>query len=65
MEKIGDIISADLTSAARGHRPPRSSSLDLVALLALANRMQLRSCCTTIPDWSSRAAAKVLADCRF
>src|SRR6202035_4964913 len=35
MEKIRSMTSAELISAARGHRPPRGSSMDLVALLAL------------------------------
>ena len=29
------MVSAELVSAVRGHRPPRGSSMDLVALLAL------------------------------
>ena len=37
MEKIRDMIAAELTSAVRGHRQPRSGPLDLVALLALAD----------------------------
>lgn len=36
MEKIRAMISAELTSAVRGHRPPRGGPTDLVALLALA-----------------------------
>lgn len=35
MEKIRAMTSAELTSAVRGHRPPRGGSMDLVALLAL------------------------------
>jgi hypothetical protein len=35
MEKIHAMTSAELISAVRGHRPPRGSSMDLVALLAL------------------------------
>jgi ankyrin repeat protein len=35
MEKIRAMTSAELTSAVRGHRAPRGSSIDLVALLAL------------------------------
>jgi ankyrin repeat protein len=34
MEKIRAMTSAELTSAVRGHRPPRGGSIDLVALLA-------------------------------
>jgi ankyrin repeat protein len=37
MEKIRAMVSAELASAARGHRPPRGSPLDLVALLALGD----------------------------
>jgi ankyrin repeat protein len=37
MEKIRTLTSAELTSAARGQRPPRSGSMDLVALLALGD----------------------------
>jgi ankyrin repeat protein len=36
MEKIRAMISAELTSAVRGNRPPRGEPMDLVALLALA-----------------------------
>jgi ankyrin repeat protein len=35
MEKIRAMTSAELVSAVRGHRPPRGSSMDLVALVAL------------------------------
>jgi len=35
METIRAMTSAELISAVRGHRPPRGSSMDLVALLAL------------------------------
>ncbi len=35
MEKIGAMVSAELVSAGRGHRPPRGGPMDLVALLAL------------------------------
>lgn len=35
MEKIRAMVSAELVSAARGHRPPRGRPMDLVALLAL------------------------------
>lgn len=37
MEKIREMIAAELTSATRGHRAPRFTSLDLVALLALSD----------------------------
>jgi ankyrin repeat protein len=37
MEKIRSMTSAELISAARGDRPPRGSSIDLVALLALGD----------------------------
>jgi ankyrin repeat protein len=37
MEKIREMTSAELTSAARGHRPPRGGPIDLVALLALGD----------------------------
>jgi ankyrin repeat protein len=37
MEKIRSMTSAELISAARGHRPPRGSSMDFVALLALGD----------------------------
>ena len=36
LEKIRAMTSAELRSAARGQRPPRSGPMDLVALLALA-----------------------------
>jgi ankyrin repeat protein len=35
MEKIRMMTAAELTSAVRGHRPPRVGALDLIALLAL------------------------------
>ncbi len=35
MEKIRTLLSGELTSADRGHRRPRGSALDLVALLSL------------------------------
>lgn len=35
MEKIRAMTSAELISAARGHRPPNGSSIDLLAVLAL------------------------------
>jgi ankyrin repeat protein len=35
MEQIGAMVSAELLSAVRGHRPPRGVPMDLVALLAL------------------------------
>jgi ankyrin repeat protein len=35
MERIRSMTSAELISAVRGHRPPRGSSMDLIALLAL------------------------------
>jgi ankyrin repeat protein len=35
MEKIRDMAKAELLSAARGHRPPRTSPADLMAMLAL------------------------------
>jgi ankyrin repeat protein len=35
MEQIRAMTSAELISAVRGHRPPRGSSIDLLALLAL------------------------------
>jgi cytohesin len=35
MEKIREMVSAELVSAARGQRPPRGTPMDLVALLAL------------------------------
>ena len=34
MEKIGAMAAAELTSAERGHRQPRATSMDLLALLA-------------------------------
>ena len=37
MEKIGAMVSAELVSAVRGHRPPRGGPMDLVALLALSD----------------------------
>jgi ankyrin repeat protein len=37
MEKIRAMTAAELTSAVRGHRPPRAGPMDLVALLALAD----------------------------
>jgi ankyrin repeat protein len=37
MEKIRSMTSAELISAARGHHPPRGSSMDFVALLALGD----------------------------
>src|SRR5947199_324458 len=37
MEKIRAMTTAELTSAARGHRAPRTSPIDLVALLALGD----------------------------
>jgi ankyrin repeat protein len=37
MERIGDIARAELVSAERGHRPPRGSMMDLVALLSLGD----------------------------
>ena len=37
MEKIRAMASAELVSAARGHRPPRGGPMDLVALLALGD----------------------------
>ena len=37
MEKIRAMISAELVSAVRGHRPPRGAPMDLVALLALGD----------------------------
>lgn len=37
MEKIRAMISAELTSAARGRRSPRGSPIDLVALLSLGD----------------------------
>jgi ankyrin repeat protein len=36
MERIRAITAAELTSAARGQRPPRAGPIDLIALLALA-----------------------------
>jgi ankyrin repeat protein len=38
MEKIRDMTSAELDSAVRGHRPPRVSTIDVVAALALGDR---------------------------
>ena len=35
MEKIREMVSAELVSAERGHRPPRAAPLDLIAVLAL------------------------------
>ena len=37
MEKIGAMVSAELVSAVRGHRPPRGAPMDLIALLALSD----------------------------
>jgi ankyrin repeat protein len=37
MERIRDMTSAELISAVRGHRPPRATMMDLVALLALTD----------------------------
>jgi ankyrin repeat protein len=37
MEKICEMTSAELVSAARGHRPPNAGPIDLVALLAVGN----------------------------
>ena len=37
MEKIRAMVSAELVSAVRGHRPPRGGPMDLVALLALGD----------------------------
>ena len=37
MEKIRAMTAAELTSAARGHRAPRASPMDLLALLALGD----------------------------
>ena len=37
MERIGRIASAELVSAERGHRPPRGSMMDLVAVLSLGD----------------------------
>ncbi len=37
MEKIRHLASAGLVSAERGHRPPRGSMMDLVALLSLGD----------------------------
>jgi ankyrin repeat protein len=38
MEKIRDLTKAELLSATRGHRPPRTSPADLMAVLALGER---------------------------
>ena len=35
MEKIREMTAAELVSAERGHRPPRASAIDLLAVLAL------------------------------
>jgi ankyrin repeat protein len=37
MEKIRTMTAAELTSAVRGHRPPRGGPIDLLALLALGD----------------------------
>src|SRR5262249_41086166 len=37
MERIRDMTSAELLSAERGHRVPRSTAMDLVAALALSD----------------------------
>jgi ankyrin repeat protein len=37
LERIRAMTSAELLSATRGHRPPRSGSLDLIALLGLGD----------------------------
>jgi ankyrin repeat protein len=37
MEKIRAMTAAELTSAVRGHRPPRGGPIDLLALLALGD----------------------------
>ncbi len=37
MEKIGAMVSAELASAVRGHRPSRGGPMDLMALLALGD----------------------------
>jgi ankyrin repeat protein len=37
MEKIRAMTAAELTSAVRGHRPPRGGPMDLLALLALGD----------------------------
>lgn len=37
MESIRAMVSAELVSAVRGHRPPRGGPMDLVALLALGD----------------------------
>jgi ankyrin repeat protein len=38
MEKIREMVTAELVSAGRGHRPPRAGAMDLVALLSLGDR---------------------------
>src|SRR5262245_4238136 len=38
MQKIRAMLSAELLSAERGHRPPRGGPMDLVALLSLGER---------------------------
>jgi ankyrin repeat protein len=37
MEKIGPMAAAEMTSAERGHRQPRATPMDLLALLALGD----------------------------
>lgn len=37
MERIRDMLLAELDSAVRGHRPPRAGTMDLVALLSLGD----------------------------
>ena len=62
METIRRMTSAELVSAERGHRPPRGSTMDLVALLALgdwetAARLRARE------PRTDRAAARTAARC--
>ena len=50
MEKIRALLSGELTSADRGHRRPRGSALDLVALLSLGETATAEQMLRDKPD---------------